>query len=236
MATIYKDDGVSEELVGELQGMFNRMKIDVSFKSAQDLLFTNWEDETKILVIPGGRDEPYVGKLGLGFGTRILGFLESQPNCVFMGLCAGAYFGSKVINFQPMSRPSELDMIECPRLGLIQTTASGPIFPDSFRYHSENGSRILPLKTAFKDLHCYYNGGCTFSDFDEAEVNVIAWFKNDPVIIEKAHGPWGNKIVLSGVHLEVDGHSHFPQMNSFRRAMLQFTRKRKMMLLEYILK
>ena len=58
-----------------------------------------WEPSCALLVIPGGRDLPYVDELGVKTRVtkRIREFIEHGGK--YLGICAGAYFGSETVIF-----------------------------------------------------------------------------------------------------------------------------------------
>lgn len=58
-----------------------------------------WEPSCALLVIPGGRDLPYVDELTTKTRVtkRIREFVEEGGK--YLGICAGAYFGSGTVRF-----------------------------------------------------------------------------------------------------------------------------------------
>ena len=207
---IYCDEGVSRVFLSDLIDLFPCFNVELV--NSDVLLHESWEPNTRLLIIPGGRDLPYLDKLGLQFGDRLRNFLESYTNVSIIGICAGAYFASKELAFCPLEEPSACMDVFGERLNLIPVKAIGPIFKGEFSYTSNEGAHILPIETDVGVLWMYYNGGCIFEyqkrNFREyVQVNhfldtVLATYHGKPIIISSKLSN-GNSIILSGVHYEV---------------------------------
>ena len=66
--------------------------------SAQQVIEGGWEEETDLFIMPGGRDRLYHAAL-LGAGNlKIRSFVERGGT--YLGLCAGAYYGCRSIEFE----------------------------------------------------------------------------------------------------------------------------------------
>jgi len=174
------------------------------------LITQYWEDSTKLIVFPGGRDLPYVNKLGSKGMERIRNYVNDKGG-KYLGICAGAYFGSSQIEFE-MDRPDY--KVEGPReLRFIKGTAKGSALT-KFYYQSEQGALAPKIQLPFmkKDVNIYFNGGCFF-DIDENKnlpegLSILGRYtqkcfdgtENRPAIIEIQNGK--GKAILSGVHFE----------------------------------
>ncbi|ORX78446.1 class II aaRS and biotin synthetase [Anaeromyces robustus] len=180
-------------------------------KVDEKILITQyWEDSTKLLVFPGGRDLPYVNKLGSKGMERIRKYVNEKGG-KYLGICAGAYFGASHIEFE-MNRPSY--KVEGPReLKFFKGTAKGSAL-STFYYQSEKGALAPKIHLPFmeKDVNIYFNGGCFF-DINEnmklpEDLTILGKYTtkcfdgtiNRPAIIEVINGK--GKAILSGVHFE----------------------------------
>lgn len=203
---IYKDKGVEENsLVNTVK--FFKERIDTSFYNityvkSNELIEKDWGKNTKLLVIPGGADVQYDRALR-GIGCHKIRRFVAEQGGKFLGICAGAYFGSRRVEF---ALGTELEVAENRELGFFEGKTVGPILKE-YVYNSEKGSCAADI--LFKPLgirfFSYYNGGCTFIDSDDSQKDyeVLATFhdkKDIPSIIKRNIG--SGTVVLSGVHFE----------------------------------
>jgi glutamine amidotransferase-like uncharacterized protein len=205
---IYNDKGVERR---SLPLLLNELKSwEVSFISCHDIIHTPWESDTDVFIMPGGRDIPYHQALKGEGNQRIRKYVEEGGS--FLGICAGAYYGCREVEF---NRGMELEVLGLRELAFFPGTARGPAYgAGSFRYHSEFGAKAALISNNFesKALRSYYNGGCYFVDAQcHPHIQVISNYleiENCPAaIIEIPVGK--GKAILSGVHIEI-GTSHPP--------------------------
>jgi glutamine amidotransferase-like uncharacterized protein len=160
--------------------------------------------EVSLFIMPGGRDRPYHAALKGAGNAQIRSFVENGGT--YLGICAGAYYGCKKVEFD---RDFPLEVCEERELAFFSGTAIGPAFgKGTFEYGSEKGARMAKIGTAGGTLEVYYNGGCFFEG-DFTHVEILARYldlpNHPPAIIECSIGK--GKAILSGVHLELSGHS-----------------------------
>lgn len=168
--------------------------------SANDLIETNWDRTCDLFIMPGGRDRPYHAALQ-GKGNRKIRFFVENGG-TYLGICAGAYYGSARIEFD---KDSPLEICEERELAFFSGTAVGPSYgKGTFDYASRSGVRAAKLSTPQNTFSAYYNGGCTFQG-DLSRCRILARFADlpghPPAIIECRVGK--GKAILSGVHLEI---------------------------------
>eukprot|EP00833_Pecoramyces_ruminatium_P012194 jgi/Orpsp1_1/1186226/evm.model.d7180000049065.1 len=210
---VYSGEGTSPNCVDYtiytlkqfLSDNYDIIKVD------EKILITQyWEDSTKLIVFPGGRDLPYVNKLGNKGMERIRNYVNEKGG-KYLGICAGAYFGSSSIEFE-MNRPDY--KVEGQReLRFFKGIAKGSAI-SSFYYGSEKGALAPKIFLPFmnKYVNIYFNGGCFF-DIDESKnisehLNILGRYTskcfdgtfNRPAIIEVENGK--GKAILSGIHFE----------------------------------
>ena len=94
----------------------------------------------KLLIIPGGRDLPYVEHINQDCCDLIKKFISNGGS--YLGICAGAYFSSSHVIFDPNG---PLQVVGPRSLGLFPGHAVGPAYP-GFVYNSTCGSRMVTLK------------------------------------------------------------------------------------------
>lgn len=175
---IYNDEGVSLDSFSSIKkaitcycnalpnnnGLLKEIKeVDSTFLKEE----VDWESRSELLVIPGGRDLPYLAMLGpIGMG-RIRRFVKICGG-KYLGICAGAYFGSDNIYFGHSFEVhhTTTTSITGDRLSLAPYKAIGPINPGEFEYSSENGAKKIEIKTPIGAIKSYYNGGPFFRAID----------------------------------------------------------------------
>ncbi len=185
-----------------------------------------------LLVMPGGRDLPYVARLQ-GRGNELIRTFVGDGGG-YLGLCAGGYYGASAISF---ARGDPLLEVTGPReLEFFPGVAVGPTFP-GFRYNCNAGARATRISITPEGmeivgrpegdkqagLSVYYNGGCQFvpttdppsakesgeSPSSGSDFRVLATYTPDEFPSTPPH-PWAvvackvrrGRVVLSGVHLE----------------------------------
>lgn len=148
----------------------------------EELLRDNWTHSCSLIVMPGGRDLPYVARLrGVG-NQRIKDFVQNGGS--YLGLCAGGYYGAAAVEF---AKGDPVLEVTGPReLGFFPGVARGPVSP-GFQYRSNAGGkaclvRLTPhalslVRAMFPDetksmgawepdhsvvARFYLNGGCSF--------------------------------------------------------------------------
>ena len=121
------------------------------------------------VVFPGGADRFYANELA-GAGERHLHEYVELDGGVYVGFCAGAYYGCTRVRFD-IGGPLEVD--EPRALRFFSGDGQGPVYA-GFDYASERGARAARVTTAMaaavavterdKDQHLnvYFNGGCCF--------------------------------------------------------------------------
>ncbi|ORY24373.1 biotin-protein ligase [Naematelia encephala] len=124
-----------------------------------------WEPSCALLVIPGGRDLPFVEELTIKTKVtrRIKEYVELGGR--YLGICAGAYFGAEEVRFDT---GGEMEVVGKRDLAFFPGACKGPTFP-GFAYAAESGSRAVslvlsspPSSSARSIDHLYYNGGGHF--------------------------------------------------------------------------
>lgn len=204
---IYADSGVKkscfEQTVNSLLETLDRDHYTVKPCDAAMLLSTGWEEQTVLLVFPGGRDLPYHQKLFPNGTKRIYRYVAQGGS--YLGFCAGAYFGAREIEFE---RGGDLEVCGKRDLAFFPGRAIGPAFGNGkFRYDSENGieAALIEWDGVRTPCHAYFNGGCYFETPDLfSDIHVLGRYADLPekpaaaIACQVGKG----KAVLSGVHLE----------------------------------
>ena len=162
----------------------------------------SWENETALLIFPGGRDVLYHNTLKGSLNARIRAFVDRGG--YYLGICAGAYYGSQIVEFEP---GQSLEVIDRRELAFFPGKALGPAYGlGQFQYDTEAGARIASLTLdAGQPSAAYFNGGCAFLEADQhPSVHILARYQDIPdqpaAVIECQVGK--GLAILSGVHPE----------------------------------
>lgn len=171
-----------------------------------------WEVGCVMLVMPGGRDMPYCEALNGEPNARIKSYVEKGGR--YLGLCAGAYYGSKDIEFE--KGRALMEIIQPRELGFYPGLSRGTTYP-GFVYNSESGAKSVSVNlekdvlseyysttSVPNEIKMYYNGGGYFVHPEKYDnVTVLCRYK-DPSDLCKDE-PLGPAAV---VHCKVgDGHA-----------------------------
>ena len=189
-----------------------------------------WMDSCCLLVMPGGRDLPYVKELAGQGNDYIRQFVFEGGS--YLGLCAGAYYACRRVEFA-VGDPA-MEVVGPRELAFFPGIGRGPVFPE-YDYKSNRGARAasITLEPAGEKVvqetyqtpispivfPLYYNGGCNFVPFDDhpsAQFEVLATYtgKDEDSTGSKVPGSkhlsaivsckcGKGKAILSGVHFEV---------------------------------
>jgi len=104
-----------------------------------------WQDQCRLLLLPGGADLPYCAQLN-GQGNKIIrDFVEGGGS--YIGLCAGAYYGSGRVEFE-VDTPA-LAVEGSRELRFFPGTARGSVYK-GFDYESERGAVAAPVRFRFQ--------------------------------------------------------------------------------------
>ncbi len=202
--SIYADEGAGAWGLDGLKSLFGDR--GPRLVTAADVIGGKAFENCGLFIMPGGADIPYCRKLD-GAGNRtIRAFVESGG--VYLGICAGAYYGSASIRFQG----SGGEMIAGPReLGFLPGVAEGPLTALAPPYDETLHSAAV-TQLVFPDGSqggAFYFGGPAFTYKESPDIRVHARYAalpgTPPAIVEIAAGK--GKAVLSGVHPEASaGH------------------------------
>ncbi|PWN22267.1 class II aaRS and biotin synthetase [Microstroma glucosiphilum] len=191
---VYSGPGVSTSALAHTLRALESLcpTYDVRPTSAEELALAPWQETASLVVIPGGRDLPYVeewSKLrireGNGEGSSAGATAQdtvrnwvTQAGGAFLGICAGSYFASSTCTFE---QGSPMEVIGA-RDGLkfYPGECRGTVYK-GFVYESDEGARVVRLDTATQGkLAMHYNGGGAFIDADNAQgVEVLARYPID---------------------------------------------------------
>ena len=183
---IYAGPGVAQNTSVVVENALNRGlrlgEYSVFHVRPQTIIIGGWEELTAVFIVPGGRDVKYHEELaGIG-NERIRNFVANGG--VYLGICAGAYYGATRVEFEKGRRNAVCKDRE---LGFFPGTAWGPAYGHGhFRYEHPDSSRIVPiewLKGSHEDnlfSSYYFGGGCFLEPEKYENVEVLARYPELP--------------------------------------------------------
>lgn len=228
---VYSDGGVGASIncvtmtTASLRDAASRANLPyvVRTTTSKELVGSKWRESCRLLVMPGGRDLPYCEELdGQGNG-QISSFVQEGGS--YLGICAGAYYGSAYVEFA--QGDPDMEVVGPRELAFLPVTAKGPVFP-GYSYETNEGAhsagvavtkaggQILGLSE--EPLSLFYNGGCNFAPRGSgkcSQYQVMLTYTgqseprppNTPSNASSTPGVIGGrvgegKVMLSGLHFE----------------------------------
>lgn len=203
---VYTDEGVGmrakREVPESLAELVVPKGLRVATIDAMQIREGQWEEESRLLVIPGGADRPYHAKLSGSGNQRIREYIERGGS--YLGLCAGGYYGASTIEFD-VGLTSEI--CESRELKFFPGVARGPAYgAGTYNPWNPMGGKAAPLVLPDgSTFSTYYNGGCIFLDSEKyPSVETLAHYEELeglPAAAVLCHVDKGCAI-LTGVHPE----------------------------------
>jgi glutamine amidotransferase-like uncharacterized protein len=147
MIYVYKGSGVSLESLRQtlacLESLekFSLQSQEVGTLCAEEIIQGNWRKNARCFVMPGGADVPYGHALNGPGNAMIRDYVESGG--VYVGICAGAYYAARRIEFDENGPQEVLGSRE---LGFFPGTVIGPHWGPYVPGH-HCGARAVPIAT-----------------------------------------------------------------------------------------
>ncbi len=200
---IYKDQGVCPKSALLLGRFLKKIEKNILFVTSEELKNKQWMQKARLIVFPGGQDIFYHQKLSGKANDWIYEFVSKGGS--YLGICAGAYFGTAFVEFD---KGGALEVLQKRELQFFPGKSIGPVL-GVYQYGSEIGAKTLKIKTEKTSFFSYYNGGCFFENAHKYKsIEVIGRYEELPdkpaAIIRTTIGK--GKVILSGVHLEYESH------------------------------
>lgn len=202
---IYNGDGADWECLQHCRfcvGTFCKSSKIEEIK-ADSVKENDWKFKARAIIIGGGKATDYQNSLrGLGC-ENIRNFVRGGG--VYLGICAGAYFGADTVDFATDSPGSGIYAKR--DLKFFPGVAKGPMVP--YESGSRSGERAQNVRIQIGteegyDFYSYYNGGGTFLiDKPMSGVEILGRYidhEEQPAIIRCSFG--SGYAILSGVHFE----------------------------------
>lgn len=216
---IYRDSGADLFCIASLLSALKLEKIDqktcIDWADRELFQGDKWHKTAQLVIFPGGRDLPYHQALKGTANGHIRDFVLNGGK--FLGICAGGYYGSAMIEFE---QGGPLEVLGARELKFFPGIARGPAYGlRKFCYKSHQGAQIAKLISNSSMTAAYYNGGGSFVEAEKYDgVSIIARYadiEGQPAAIVKCKVGAGVAI-LTGVHPE---NSVYKEIELERRAL-----------------
>ncbi len=177
-ALVYADQGICLPSANALEGQLKSLldpSISVLKVNGEYLRTSDWEDETVVLAMGGGRCSCWDEQLQAEGIQKIQRYVKGGGK--FIGFCAGAYFASAKSRFELSDR-----IIEKSRpLAFFPGKAMGPLV-DRDDYLSLKAARAaevcFKIRGSIEVGALYYQGGCLFDvEEDSAAVEIMSTYR-----------------------------------------------------------
>jgi biotin--protein ligase len=210
-----------------------------------------WQATASLLVIPGGRDLPFVDSLS-PTGTKAIRDWVHQGGR-YLGICAGAYFACSKVEFEIGRKGYEV--VGSRELQFLPGIGRGSVTPNFIYNDTDTGARAarvsldleaLNLKGKMKsssiDLYC--NGGPFFELYPASESATANTVSHSPVVLARYAGnvldlaidkpaivecsPGMGKAILIGPHFEIGSAaiSPEPSLQELRSSLIESDQER----------
>jgi len=198
---LYNDTGVSEESLTHTFHSLKKIYPESSIRTinSKEVQDGNWINHAKLFILPGGADLPFVRKLKTDSIQNIQNFVNQGGK--FIGICAGSYFASTLIEFD---KGGTLEVIGKRELALFPGKAIGPVF-GPYDYKTKSGARTAQISISGSGkMNLFFNGGCYFENAESYDgVTVMGRYQSGlPAVIKIIFGK--GEVILSGVHFEYE--------------------------------
>jgi glutamine amidotransferase-like uncharacterized protein len=203
-AAVYHDQGTGEfsraALIAALSERFGVRRIYANEIVASDA----WHASTELLAFPGGADLPYCHLLNGAGNASILRYVEAGG--ALLGVCAGAYYVSRRIEFEAHSSGTITGERE---LALFEGTARGSLHDLAAPYSLDHlrCAALAPLRASESKqrFHALYWGGPEFIPDATASYVPLLEYESPARLAALRTDVGRGRVVLAGVHTEVTG-------------------------------
>jgi glutamine amidotransferase-like uncharacterized protein len=197
---IYSDDGTWLDGIIALEKFFEHQNVTTKRIYAADLNADTWNKEAEAILFPGGYSYNYQLAISLDAVDEIRSYVSNGG--AYIGICAGAYFASKTVEWEGGSYPYELALFDGTATGSLDYIAPWPEYKmTQLTLNTEN-----PINSDNEtSISVLYYGGPIFTPNTEVEVNTVATWddaNNSAAIINFEYED--GRVLLLGPHLEIE--------------------------------
>lgn len=197
---IYSDDGTWLDGIIALEKFFEHQNVTTKRIYAADLNTDNWNKEAEAILFPGGYSYNYQLAISLDAIDEIRNYVSNGG--AYIGICAGAYFASKTVEWEGGSYPYELALFDGTATGSLDYIAPWPEYKmTQLCLNSDN-----PINSGGDtSISVLYYGGPIFTPNTGVEVNTVATWDDANSTAAIINFEYDNgRVLLIGPHLEIE--------------------------------
>lgn len=235
---VYAGPGAGEQSVANSVLMLKSMasaEYNIKTILPEEVINTNWEENTDLFLMPGGADLPYVAELSGPGNIKIRNYVANGGK--YLGICAGAYYAADRIEFA--KGDPKLEVTGERELKFFPGLVSGPTLPgyDHRNPSTYAGAYAAPISWG-GGLPVFYFGGGHFVDADKInDITILARYliSEEPAAVVIRNIGKG-KVLLSGIHFERDPNTleDIPKLQAIKKELIAVEPARKVMVREFL--
>ncbi len=197
---IYSDDGTWLDGIIALEKFFEHQNVTTKRIYAADLNADTWNKQADAILFPGGYSYNYQLAITLDAVDEIRDYVANGG--AYIGICAGAYFASKTVEWEGGSYPYELALFDGTATGSLDYIAPWPEYKmTQLTLDTEN-----PINSDGEtSISVLYYGGPILTPNTGVKVNTVATWdgaNNAAAIINFEYDD--GRVLLLGPHLEIE--------------------------------
>jgi len=197
---IYSDDGTWLDGIIALEKFFEHHNVTTKRLYAADLNADTWNKDANVVIFPGGYSYNYQLAISLDAVDELRHYVSKGG--AYIGICAGAYFASKTVEWEGGSYPYELALFDGTATGSLDYIAPWP----EYKMTQLTLNKDNPINSDSQNsLSVLYYGGPVLTPNTGVEVNTVATWddaNNTAAIINFEYDD--GRVLLLGPHLEIE--------------------------------
>lgn len=197
---IYSDDGTWLDGIIALETFFEHQNVTTKRIYAADLNADTWNKDADAVIFPGGYSYNYQLAITLDAVDELRNYVSNGG--AYIGICAGAYFASKTVEWEGGSYPYELALFDGTATGSLNYIAPWP----EYKMTQLTLNKDNPINSdSDNSLSVLYYGGPILTPNTGVEVNTVATWddaNNTAAIINFEYDD--GRVLLLGPHLEIE--------------------------------
>lgn len=190
-----------------LKKILNPLRYNIQKIGPEEVLRGTWVKSAALFIMPGGADISYAKSLNAHGNQKIQSYV--QEGGAYLGLCAGAYYGSERVAF---AVGTPLEVVEDRELAFFPGVAEGPtLVPWDCSSNAGAEAALLQWRepqspfSLNQTFTTYFNGGGHFVKAETyPHVTVLATYltTSSPKAAIVEIGVGKGHVILTGVHCE----------------------------------
>ena len=165
---IYSDDGTWADGIVALESFFDNQNITHQRLYASDLNNNTWNKNVGAILFPGGYSYNYQLAISLEAIDTLRNYVSEGGS--YIGICAGAYFASKTVDWEGDAYPYELSLFDGTATGSLDFIAHWPNYTMTEITLNNNN----PINQTNDGISVLYYGGPIFTANEGFQFDTVA--------------------------------------------------------------